>query len=208
MGGPGVHGACFQGLLAGTQQVLGLRAGVNGVLDARAEAGAVRARLVENDSFRSDRQRQAVVRDGVACLPRPIHSQYSEAGLHQNPRTFPRTHGAFQQIARAEKLSHEARARTLIQLLGTTELLDAAVIHYGDSVAHCQRLLLVVGDVNERDAEPALQLVELDLQLFAQFEVERAERFVQQQDLWFVDDGARQRDALLLPAGQLRWLAA
>src|SRR5690606_33679249 len=45
--------------------------------------------------------------------------------------------------------------------------------------------------------------LELDLHLLAQLEVERSERLVEQQDVRVVDERASQRDALLLPAGEL-----
>ena len=59
-------------------------------------------------------------------------------------------------------------------------------------------------DVNKRDAEASLKVVQLRAQLFAQLEVQRAEGFVEQEDSRFVDDGAGQRHALLLSAGKLR----
>ena len=49
----------------------------------------------------------------------------------------------------------------------------------------------------------ALDLLELELHLLAQLEVERAERLVQQQRGGFVDERARERDPLLLAAGEL-----
>ena len=61
--------------------------------------------------------------------------------------------------------------------------------------------------VDERDAEPALQALELDLHFFAQLQIERAERLVEQQHLGLIDERARQRDALTLPARQLRGTA-
>ena len=72
---------------------------------------------------------------------------------------------------------------------------------------HRQRLLLVVRHEDERDADLALDLLELDLHLLAQLEVERAERLVEQQHLGAVDEGAGERDALALAAGELRGLA-
>ena len=61
-----------------------------------------------------------------------------------------------------------------------------------------------MGDEDERDADLALDRLELDLHLLAQLEVEGAERLVEQQHLGPVDQRAGQRDALALPAGQLR----
>ena len=60
-----------------------------------------------------------------------------------------------------------------------------------------------MGDVAERDPEDALEILQLGLHVAAQLEVERAERLVEQQHLGPVDDGARERDALLLAAREL-----
>ena len=68
-------------------------------------------------------------------------------------------------------------------------------------------LLLVVRDVHERDADVLLDALELDLQLLAQAQVERAERLVEEQRARPVDERAGERHALLLAAGQLGRLA-
>ena len=57
---------------------------------------------------------------------------------------------------------------------GAPELLDPSVAHQGDPVGHGERLFLVVGDVDERDAELPVELLELELHLLPQLEVERA----------------------------------
>ena len=62
-------------------------------------------------------------------------------------------------------------------------------------------------DEDERDAEPGLQQLQLELHLLAQLPVERAERLVEQQHGGAVHECAGQRDALLLPARELRGLA-
>jgi hypothetical protein len=64
-----------------------------------------------------------------------------------------------------------------------------------------------VRDVHERDAHLGLDALELELHLPPQLEVERAQRLVEQQHARAVDDRPRERDALLLPAGELRRLA-
>ena len=63
-------------------------------------------------------------------------------------------------------------------------------------------------DVDERDPELLLDPLQLDLELLAQLEVERAERLVEQERLRPVHDRARERHALALAAGELRRLAA
>ena len=62
-------------------------------------------------------------------------------------------------------------------------------------------------DVHERDADVLLDALELDLQLLAQAQVERAERLVEQQRARPVDERAGERHALLLAAGELAGLA-
>ena len=64
-----------------------------------------------------------------------------------------------------------------------------------------------MGHVDERDADLALDALELELHRLAQLEVERAERLVEQQRARVVHERAGQRDALLLAAGELRGLA-
>ncbi len=81
-------------------------------------------------------------------------------------------------------------------------------VEHGQPVAHRERLLLVVRDVDERDADRLLDVLELDLHLLAQLEVERAERLVQQQHAGPVDERAGERDALALSARELARLAA
>ena len=60
------------------------------------------------------------------------------------------------------------------------------------------------GDEHERDADVALDPLELDLHLLAQLEVERAQRLVEQQHRGPVDERPRKRDALPLAARELR----
>ena len=94
-------------------------------------------------------------------------------------------------------------AGLVVDLLGVGDLLDPAVVHDRDPVRHRQRLLLVVGDVDEGDPDLALDLLQLDLQALAELQVERAERLVEQQHLRQVDQRPRQRHPLLLAAGEL-----
>ena len=62
-------------------------------------------------------------------------------------------------------------------------------------------------DVHEGDPDVLLDPLELDLQLLAQAQVERAERLVEQQRARAVDERAGERDALRLAAGELAGLA-
>ena len=82
-----------------------------------------------------------------------------------------------------------------------------AVVEHGEAIAHRERLLLVVGHVDEGDADLLLDVLQLDLHLVTELEVERAERLVEQQHLRAHHERARERDPLPLPAGELRGLA-
>src|SRR5207247_4340175 len=82
-------------------------------------------------------------------------------------------------------------------------LLDATLVEDGEAVAHRQRLVLVVRDVDERDSEILLKALEEELHLLAQLQVERAERLVEEQHLGPVDERAGEGDALALAAREL-----
>ena len=102
------------------------------------------------------------------------------------------------------KSDDEARARAIVDVARRTDLVDPAGVHHGDAVGHRHRLFLVVRHEDQRDAELLLQLLELELHALAQLAVERGERLVAQQHARPDHDRARQRDALLLAAGELR----
>src|SRR6185312_7063028 len=78
----------------------------------------------------------------------------------------------------------------------------AAAVDDGDAIRHRQRLALVVGHVDGRRAKPVVQLADLDLHRLAELLVERRQRLVHQHDRRLEHDGARERDALALAAGQ------
>ena len=115
---------------------------------------------------------------------------------------------AVDRVGDADEVGHEAVHRTLVQVRRAALLLDPAVVHDDDRVAHRQRLLLVVGHVHERDPDLLLQRLELQLHLLAQLEVEGAQRLVEEQHGGVVDQRPGERDALLLAAGELPGAAA
>src|SRR2546427_333960 len=75
------------------------------------------------------------------------------------------------------------------------------------AIGHRHRLDLIVRDIDHADAEFALQVANLLPHLLAQLRIEIRQRFVHQAHQRFRDDGAAKRDALLLAARELRWLA-
>ena len=103
----------------------------------------------------------------------------------------------------ADEVGHEGRLGVLVDVDRTADLLAEALAHDDEPVAHGERLFLVVGDVDEGDADVALQLLELQLHGLAQLGVEGAEGLVEEQHGGPVDEGARERHALLLAAREL-----
>ena len=107
------------------------------------------------------------------------------------------------EVRHAEEVRDERGLRMLVDVARRTELLDSPARHHGEPVGHRQRLLLVVRDVEESDPDLALDRLELDLELAAELCVERAERLVQEEDGRREHERTSERDALLLPTGEL-----
>ncbi len=101
------------------------------------------------------------------------------------------------------KSATNGAVRMLVDLARASRLLHLAVVHDRDPVRHGQRLFLVVRHVDERRPELVLDALQLELHVLAQLHVERAERLVEEQRGRPVDERARERDALLLAAGEL-----
>ena len=69
----------------------------------------------------------------------------------------------------------------LVDIGGRPDLFHHGAAEDRDPVRHRQRLLLVVGHVDERDPDRALDLLQLDLHLLAELQVEGAERLVERE---------------------------
>ena len=109
-------------------------------------------------------------------------------------------HDAVDDIGLADKIGDKRVGGLVINILGGTDLSDDAVVHDDNAVAHGQRLLLIVGHINKCLLGLELELLELNLHILAQFQIQRAQRLVQQDDLGIADKGAGDGDALLLTA--------
>ncbi|CCJ92506.1 hypothetical protein BN131_179 [Cronobacter malonaticus 681] len=116
-------------------------------------------------------------------------------------------HGFTQHVRGADKTRNKRRARAHVEFARRVYLLDAPVVKHRHPVGHRQRFALIVRNEHKRNAERALQVFQLHLHLLAQFEIERAERFVKQQHARLVDQRPGDSDALALPAGELRRFA-
>ena len=113
-------------------------------------------------------------------------------------------HDATEDVTLSDEVGDEGVLRLVVDVLRGTDLLDLALTHDDDLVGHGERLLLVVGDVDEGDAEPIMHGLQLDLHLLTHLEIERAERLVEEEDLRLVDECTCDGDTLLLTAGQGR----
>ena len=109
-----------------------------------------------------------------------------------------------QQVGGADKAGDERIDRAEIYIVRRADLGDAPLVDHRDAVGERQRLGLVVRDVDGGDADLALQPLELAAHLVAQLRVEIGQRLVEQQQPRLVHDGARERHALLLAAGEPR----
>ena len=76
------------------------------------------------------------------------------------------------------------------------------LVHDDDPVGQRHRLDLVVGDVDRGDGEIALQMLQLRPHHGAQLGVEVGQRLVHQEQPRRAHDGAGERDALALAAGE------
>ncbi len=114
---------------------------------------------------------------------------------------------ALEHVHRADEIGHELRIGEFVDFRGRARLDDFAVIHHADAARQGHRLFLIVRHDDEGHAQLVLQTDQFELRVFAQFLVERAQRFVQQQQLRALHQRACQRHALALATGELMGLA-
>src|SRR5206468_7665948 len=75
------------------------------------------------------------------------------------------TPAAVDDVRRADEAGDELARRPVVDLRRLTDLLDATVVEDCDAIAHGQRLLLVVRDVDEGHPQIALERLEKHLHL-------------------------------------------
>jgi hypothetical protein len=90
----------------------------------------------------------------------------------------------------------------LVERQWRADLLDPAGAQDDDLVGHGHRLDLIVGDVDHRRTEAAVQFGQFAAHVDAEFGVEVGERFTEQEDAGLAHDRAADRDALALTAGE------
>jgi hypothetical protein len=103
---------------------------------------------------------------------------------------------------RADEIGHEHRRRLVIDVLRRAELLDHAMVHDHDLVAHLHGFQLVMGDIDRGRAHAVVQRAQLFGHVLAELGVERAKRLVHHEGLGVAHDGPPQRNALAVAARQ------
>ena len=105
------------------------------------------------------------------------------------------------------KPGDENARRLRVDLPRRADLLQDAAIHDRDAVGQRHRLRLIVGDVDRRRRQLALEPLQLAARVQAQLGVEIRERLVHQEDRRTPDDRPAQSDPLPLATGELTRLA-
>src|ERR1039457_2851596 len=114
----------------------------------------------------------------------------------------PRRHVARDEIRRAEKARHERARGAVIHLGRAAHLFDQSLAHDDELVPEGERLGLVVCHVHGREGERAQKTEKLRPEVLPELGVERGERFVEEENARPEREGARERHALLLAAGE------
>ena len=109
-------------------------------------------------------------------------------------------HGARNDIGFADEVSNICVLGFIVDIDRCSDLLDDAVLHDDDRVGHRERLFLIVGNINESDAEFSLHLLKLDLHLLTHLKVQSSQRLVQKKDPRAVNDGSCDGNSLHLSA--------
>ena len=176
------------------------------VLDVRLElVGVHTGRGRHGHPFRTDRERR-----GIAGTARRHAQRADSLAAHVDiaDLLIDARDAAGKPVVLADEAGHEGALGLLVETLGRRDLLDAARPEDRDAVGHHQRLLLVVGHVEHRHPEVAVDAPDLVLHFLAQTPVERAERLVHQHQLGLEHQRAGDCHPLLLATRELAGPAA
>lgn len=107
--------------------------------------------------------------------------------------------GAGEASDGAEEAHDEVVGAGVVELVGGADLFDAAVVDDDDVVGDFEGFFLVVGDEDGGDVDLVVESAQPLAEFFADFGVERAEGFVEEQHVGFDGERSRQCHALALP---------
>ena len=112
-----------------------------------------------------------------------------------------------QHAAHAVGIAHESRdkdiARLLVEIARRAFLRDRRLVHHDDAIRDRHRFRLIVRDVDDGKRESLLEIAYFLAHLPAKPRIEIRQRLVEQKYRRLEHQRARDRDALLLPAGKL-----
>src|SRR5438270_6385601 len=178
----------------------------NHPIEARVvEIGGTRHREV----LRAHAERDLVADMAAQALRGLLRQLDAQAGVLGDQRSVRLAHGHGGEIhrGRADETGDELVGGLIVQFERLAYLLDHAVLHDDDPVSQRHGLDLIVGHVNGGGTETQVQLLELDAYLHPQLGIEVRQWLVEQEHAGVTHDGAAQRYALALAAGELARLA-
>ena len=114
-------------------------------------------------------------------------------------------HAAIDARAKPHEIGDVDMIGPLVKILRRADLHDPALVHHDDPVGQRQRLVLIMRHVNGCRADLIVDAADFGAHLKPQLGIEIGQRLVHQHDRRPDDDGAGNRHALLLSAGQLPW---
>ena len=159
--------------------------------------------------FRAHAERDLVADMAAQALRRLVRQLEAQAGVLGDQRSIRLSHCNGGEIHRrgADEAGNELVGRLIVQLERLSHLLHHAVLHDDDPVAQRHGLDLIVGNINGGGAETQMQFLELNAHLHPQLGIKIRQRLVEQEHTGVAHDGAAERHALALAAGELARLA-
>src|SRR5208283_642048 len=108
------------------------------------------------------------------------------------------------EIRNAHELEYIAVSRLLVDVVRCAYLTDGSgFVHDGNAIGYGKRDFLIMGYIENRNPRVFLQVLDLKPHLLPQVCIEIGERLVKKHNLRPGNEGACQRNALLLAAGKL-----
>ena len=104
---------------------------------------------------------------------------------------------------RPDETGDEQAPGIVVDVVGRADLLQPAIAHHADAIAHGHGLDLIVRDEDHRRVQALLEIDQLRTQRHPQGGIERGQRFVEQEARRVTDDRLGGGDALALAAREL-----
>src|SRR4029434_11051681 len=102
-----------------------------------------------------------------------------------------------------DETSHKLVLRLIVHFHGGANLLDKAITHDHNTVAHGHRFQLVMGYVHHRGIKTVVQFDELGPHVHAQLGIQVAQRLIKEKHFRLPHNGPPHRHTLPLTTGEL-----